>query len=155
VVVAVKCAAGNNNDTDLHLHAAETDASGTFDVVMPASSSPGSLCAAKVLGATQWLCAPPGLPVARVVVPERAPAGSSSSYTLVSRLAFFTRCGANSAAAATMAARDQGQHAAPRVPSPTPVMRSPPPAGGSGSPYGMGGLPLIYFFPFIPIIGIP
>ncbi|TVU29860.1 hypothetical protein EJB05_21448 [Eragrostis curvula] len=46
---------------------------------------------------------------------------------------------------------------APRVPSPRPrtPVRSPPPAGGSGSPYGMGGLPLIYFFPFIPIIGIP
>ncbi|KAK3158103.1 hypothetical protein QOZ80_2AG0132960 [Eleusine coracana subsp. coracana] len=152
VIVAVKCASDNNDTATLH--AAETDARGTFHVAMPASPLGWSPCAARVLGATQRLCAPPGLTVARVVVPERAPAASSfssSSYALGSRLAFFTRCGA-ATMTMTMAARDEEQPAAPRVPSPGPW----PPVGGSGrSPYGMGGLPLIFFFPFVPIIGIP
>ncbi|KAK3154268.1 hypothetical protein QOZ80_2BG0188350 [Eleusine coracana subsp. coracana] len=157
VIVAVKCAS-DNNDTGT-LHAVETDARGKFHVAMPASPSGWSQCAARILGATQRLCAQPGLTVARVVVPERAPPGSS--YALGSRLAFFTRCGPDvgtAAATTTMAARDEEQPAAPRVPSTRPwaPVRSPLPAGGSGrSPYGIGGLPLIFFFPFVPIIGIP
>ncbi|OEL12796.1 hypothetical protein BAE44_0026185 [Dichanthelium oligosanthes] len=174
VVVAVKCAGGYGGDDGAGLHAAQTDGRGAFDVAMPTaaslSSPPATPCAARVLGGTEQLCAPRGLAVARVV-PDRAP---GSSYALGSRLAFFTRCrpasGGSAAVATTMDAADdqqqQGQGDAPRVrvPEPRPMppaMRtpaSPPPrAGGNDSPpFGMGGgLPLIYFFPFIPIIGIP
>lgn len=174
VVVAVKCA-GDGGGAGA-LHAAETDGLGAFDMAMPAAvSSSGASgatpCAARVLGATEHLCAPRGLAVARVV-PARAPGSSSSShYALGSRLAVFTRCrqttGGGSAAATTMDAPDRQQGDAPRVAAPRrpmppalqtpPVVSAPPRAGGNGSPpFGMGGgLPLIYFFPFIPIIGIP
>ncbi|KQJ99746.1 uncharacterized protein LOC104584272 [Brachypodium distachyon] len=140
VVVAVKCTGGAG------LHAAQTDGSGSFDVAVPAAS--GSRCAARVLGGAEQLCAPQGLAVARVV------AAAGGSYALGSRLAVFTRCGAGAGAVATMATGSGGQRPAP--PGPRPVM-SPPQAVGRGSsspPYGLG-IPLIYFFPFIPIIGIP
>ncbi|PUZ75950.1 hypothetical protein GQ55_1G251200 [Panicum hallii var. hallii] len=174
VVVAVRCADGGGAGL---LRAAQTDARGAFDVAMPAavapsSSAPATPCAARVLGATEQLCAPRGLAVARVV-PDRAPgpSSSSSSYALGSPLAFFTtRCrpaSGGSAAAATMDAPDQQrQRDAPRVPPEArpapPAMQAPvgapPRAGGitSPPPFGVGGgLPLIFFFPFIPIIGIP
>ncbi|CAN6238322.1 unnamed protein product [Urochloa humidicola] len=164
VVVAVRCA----GDTGLLL-AAATDALGAFDVAMPSAVAPPSSaatptptpCAARVLGATtEQLCAPQGLAVARVV--------PGPSYTLGSRLAVFvTRCGpgpasgggGSAAAAETMDAPDRQQRrrqgdAAPRVP----VVSAAPRAGGNGSPPPLGaggGLPLILFFPFIPIIGIP
>uniref|UniRef100_A0A0A9B6G8 Uncharacterized protein n=1 Tax=Arundo donax TaxID=35708 RepID=A0A0A9B6G8_ARUDO len=147
VVVAAKCA----GDDGTGLPAAESDVRGDFEMAMPASASP---CAARVLGATEQLCAPQGLTVARVV-PERR---HGSSYALGSRLAFFTRCGASGFSAGvvtTTAAGDQGH--APRVPAsrPKPSAGSTPRAGGKSPPIGMGGLPLIYFFPFLPIIGIP
>jgi hypothetical protein len=43
---------------------------------------------------------------------------------------------------------------APRSPSPPGPARSQPRVGRSSPPYGLG-IPLIYVFPFIPIIGIP
>ncbi|CAN6272921.1 unnamed protein product [Urochloa humidicola] len=162
-VVAVRCAG------DGGLHAAHTDALGAFDVAMPAAAPSSTPCAARILGATtEQLCAPGGLAVARVVPAPGAP-GPSSSYALGSRLAVFTRCGqatgggGSAVAATTMDARDRQD--APRVPElrsmppamQTPVVRAAPRAGGNGSPppYGVGGVPLIFFFPFIPIIGIP
>lgn len=165
VVVAVKCA---GDDGGAGLHAAQTDGRGNFDVAVPgASASSASPCAARVLGATEQLCAPQRLTVARVV-PARAPgsAAASSSYVLGSRLAFFTRCAAasgSSAVATTMADRDH-DHQGNAPPEPelrpappavqTPVW-PPPFAGGNSPPFSFGGLPLIFFFPFIPIIGIP
>ncbi|KAJ1279395.1 hypothetical protein BS78_04G153000 [Paspalum vaginatum] len=153
VVVAVKCAGDGGG-----LHAAQTDARGDFDVAVPADSA--SPCAARVLGATAQLCAPQGLMVARVV-PNRAP-GSAASYALGSRLGFFTRCGASgSAFATTMDDRDQQGHAAtapelrPMPPAVQTPVWPPPLAGGNSPPFGLGGLPLIFLFPFIPIIGIP
>nr|CAB3446792.1 unnamed protein product [Digitaria exilis] len=161
VVVAVKCAGDDG------LRAAQTDGRGAFDVAVPAVASP-TPCAARVLGGTEQLCAPRGLAVAHVVPAGRMPdpSSSSSSYALGSRLAVFTRCRpatGGSAAATTMDAPDQQQQ--PRVPAArrmppavqTPVVGAPPRAGGNASPpFGMGsGLPLIYFFPFVPIIGIP
>ncbi|KAF8693318.1 hypothetical protein HU200_038707 [Digitaria exilis] len=165
VVVAVKCAGDDG------LRAAQTDGRGAFDEAMPEVASP-TLCAARVLGGTEQLCAPRGLAVAHVVPAGRTPdpSSSSSSYALGSRLAVFTRCHpatSGSAAATTMDAPDQQQQGdAPRVPAArrmppaeqTPVVGAPPRAGGNAAspPFGMGsGLPLIYFFPFVPIIGIP
>ncbi|CAO2046047.1 unnamed protein product [Urochloa humidicola] len=170
VVVAVRCAG------DGGLRAAQTDARGAFDVAMPAAAPSSTPCAARVLGATtEQLCAPGGLAVARVVqVPGGAPGPSTSSspYALGSRLAIFTRCGpatgGGSAVATTTMddAPDEQQGRAARVPEPrpmppamrTPVVRAAPRAGGNGSPPPLGvggGVPLIFFFPFIPIIGIP
>ncbi|RLN07315.1 hypothetical protein C2845_PM11G06690 [Panicum miliaceum] len=163
VVVAVRCAGGPGGAG--LLRAAQTDSRGAFDVAMPATAP--TPCAARVLGATEQLCAPRGLAVARVVP---GGAASPSSYALGSPLAFFTtRCrpaSGGSAAATTMDAPDrQRQRDAPRVPPAArpapPAMQAPvgapPRAGGDGSsPFGVGGgLPLIFFFPFIPIIGIP
>ncbi|CAL5057891.1 unnamed protein product [Urochloa decumbens] len=173
VVVAVRCAGGDGADL---LRAAQTDSRGAFDVAMPTAAAAASTpCGARVLGAaTEQLCAPGELAVARVV-PARGP-GSSSSYALGSRLAVFTRCGpatgGGSAVAETTDAADRQQQQrrqgdAPRVPEPRPMppaMQAPavsaaPRAGGNGSPpppFGVGGgVPLIFFFPFIPIIGIP
>lgn len=107
------------------LHAAQTDDCGNFEVAVPAAQA-ASRCAARVLGGPEQLCAPQRFTVARVVAAGQEP----GSYVLGSRLAVFTRCGA----LATMVAR--------------------PRAGRSSPPYDLG-LPLIYFFPFIPIIGIP
>ncbi|XP_002452213.1 uncharacterized protein LOC8064224 [Sorghum bicolor] len=172
VVVAVKCA-GNGDGGGAGMHAAQTDGGGNFDVAVPgaSASSASQPCAARVLGATEQLCAPQRLTVARVV-PARARAPGSAaaaSYVLGSRLAFFTRCAAatgSSAVATTMAADRDHHHnqgnappepelrpTAPAVPTPV----SPPPfaGGGNSPPFGFGGLPLIVFFPFIPIIGIP
>ncbi|CAL4887532.1 unnamed protein product [Urochloa decumbens] len=172
VVVAVRCV----GDGAGLLHAAQTDSRGAFDVAMPTSAAASTPCAARVLGATtEQLCAPRGLAVARVV-PAREPGYSSSSYALGSRLAVFTRCspatggGGGPAVAETMDNPDrqqQRQGDAPRVPEPrpmppatqAPVVSAAPRAGGNGSPpppFGVGGgMPLIFFFPFIPIIGIP
>ncbi|CAD6250789.1 unnamed protein product [Miscanthus lutarioriparius] len=166
VVVAVKCAGDGGG---AGLHAAQTDGHGNFDVAVPgASASVASPCAARVLGATEQLCAPQRLTVARVV-PARAPgpAAAASSYVLGSRLAFFTRCAAasgSSAVATTMAADRDHDHQGNAPPEPelrpappavqTPVW-PPPFAGGNSPPFSFGGLPLIFFFPFIPIIGIP
>jgi len=140
----------------------------------PTSSSSATPCAARILGATEQLCAPRGLAVARVV-PARA-ASPASSYALGSPLAFFAaRCrpgpasGSSGSAVATTtndAPDQQRQRDAPRVPPPArpapPEMQAPggapPRAGGNTSPppFGVGGgLPLIFFFPFIPILGIP
>ena len=166
VVVAVRCGAGI-------LRAAQTDARGAFDVAMPAAAAPTSSssatpCAARILGATEQLCAPRGLAVARVV-PARA-ASPASSYALGSPLAFFTaRCrpasasGASAVATTTDAAPDQQRQrvpppAQPALPEMQAPVGAPPRAGGDTSlpPFGVGGgLPLIFFFPFIPIIGIP
>lgn len=161
VVVAVKCA--GDDDGGAGLHAAQTDGRGNFDVAVPAAASAsGAPCAARVLGATEQLCAPWGLTVARVV-PARAPGSASfpASYVLGSRLAFFTRCAAasgGSAVAATMADRDHQGGNAPMEPArrPTPPAAwTPPFRGGNRPPFGFGGLPPFFFFPFIPIIGIP
>lgn len=168
MVVAVKCA--GDSDGSAGLHAAQTDGRGNFDVAVPAeASASGAPCAARVLGATEQLCAPWGLTVARVV-PARGPGSASypASYVLGSRLAFFTRCAAasgGSAVAATMADRDrQGGNAPPPMepalrPTPpearTPAW-TPPSRGGNRPPFSFGGLPpFFFFFPFIPIIGIP
>ncbi|KAG2658866.1 atherin-like [Panicum virgatum] len=166
VVVAVRCAGGAGL-----LRAAQTDARGAFDVAMPAaaavppsSSSSATPCAARVLGAaTEQLCAPRGLAVARVV--------PGPSYALGSPLAFFTaRCrpasasgGSAVAPTTTDAAPDQQRQrvpppAQPALPEMQAPVGAPPRAGGDTSPppFGVGGgLPLIFFFPFIPIIGIP
>lgn len=165
VVVAVKCA--GDDDGGAGLHAAQTDGRGNFDVAVPAAASAsGAPCAARVLGATEQLCAPWGLTVARVV-PARAPGSASypASYVLGSRLAFFTRCAAasgGSAVAATMADRDHQGGNAPMEPArrPTPPAArtpawTPPFRGGNRPPFSFGGLPPFFFFPFIPIIGIP
>ncbi|XP_066381855.1 uncharacterized protein [Miscanthus floridulus] len=128
VVVAVKCA-GDGGGGGAGLHAAQTDGRGNFDVAVPGASA--SPCAARVLGATEQLCAPQGLTVSRIV-PARAPgsaAAASSSYVLGSRLAFFTRCAAasgSSAVATTMAADRDRDHQgnAPREPE----LRPTPPA---------------------------
>lgn len=167
VVVAVKCA----GDGGAGIHAAQTDGRGNFDVAMPGAPASASPCAARVLGATEQLCAPQRLTVARVVPAAVAPGSAtttSSSYVLGSRLAFFTRCAAASGSSAvatmTMAADDRDhQGNAPPEPELRPMppvvqtpVRPPPFAGfgGNSPPFGFGGLPLI-FFPFIPIIGIP
>ncbi|KAM0835205.1 hypothetical protein ACQ4PT_063087 [Festuca glaucescens] len=141
VVVAVQCR-GVEGDS-----AAQTDGGGSFGVAMP--EAPVSGCAARVLGGTGQLCAPQSITVARIVA-GREP----GSYALGSRLAVFTRCGA---LAATMAATGGGEKqppptTAPRLPSPP--ARSAPRVGRNSPPYGLG-IPLIYVFPFIPIIGIP
>ncbi|CAL4969010.1 unnamed protein product [Urochloa decumbens] len=178
VVVAVRCA----GDGAGLLRAARTDSRGAFDVAMPTAAAASTPCAARVLGATtEQLCAPRGLAAARVVqVPGGAPGAStsSSSYALASRLAVFTRCGpatgggGGSAVAETRDDPDDQQQRrrrqgdAARVPEPrpmppamqTPAVSSAPRAGGNGSPPPLGvggGMPLIFFFPFIPIIGIP
>ncbi|CAL5021641.1 unnamed protein product [Urochloa decumbens] len=176
VVVAVRCAGGGGAGL---LRAAQTDSRGAFDVAMPTAAAAASTpCAARVLGAaTEQLCASGGFAVARVV-PAREPGSSSYYYALGSRLAVFTRCGpatggggGGSAVAETTDAADRRQQRrqgdAPRVPEPRPMppaMQAPavsaaPRAGGNGSPpppFGVGGgVPLIFFFPFIPIIGIP
>jgi len=166
VVVAVRCAGGAGL-----LRAAQTDARGAFDVAMPAAaavppspSSSATPCAARVLGAaTEQLCAPRGLAVARVVP-------GPSSYALGSPLAFFTaRCrpasasGGSAVATTTDAAPDQQRQrvpppAQPALPEMQAPVGAPPRAGGDTSPppFGVGGgLPLIFFFPFIPIIGLP
>ncbi|CAD6244462.1 unnamed protein product [Miscanthus lutarioriparius] len=129
VVVAVKCAGDDGGGGGAGLHAAQTDGRGNFDVAVPGASA--SPCAARVLGATEQLCAPQGLTVSRVV-PARAPgptAAAASSYVLGSRLAFFTRCAAasgSSAIATTMAADRDRDHQgnAPREPE----LRPTPPA---------------------------
>ncbi|CAM0948130.1 unnamed protein product [Alopecurus aequalis] len=126
VVVAVQC-------RDFHRHGQEMDSGGNFDVAMPEVSV--SRCVARVLGGTEKLCAPQKLTVARIVA-GREP----DSYTLGSRLAIFTRCGV----LATMATSEK------RPPS-----ASPPRLPSSSSPPNGLGVPLIYVFPFIPIIGIP
>jgi len=136
----------------------------------PTSSSSATPCAARILGATEQLCAPRGLAVARVV-PARA-ASPASSYALGSPLAFFAaRCrpgpasGSSGSAVATTTddAPDQQRQrvpppAQPALPEMQAPVGAPPRAGGDTSPppFGVGGgLPLIFFFPFIPIIGIP
>ena len=121
VVVAVRCAGGAGL-----LRAAQTDARGAFDVAMPAAaavppspSSSATPCAARVLGAaTEQLCAPRGLAVARVVP-------GPSSYALGSPLAFFTaRCrlasasGGSAVATTTDAAPDQQRQRCRRRHSP-------------------------------------
>uniref|UniRef100_A0A0A9BUJ8 Uncharacterized protein n=1 Tax=Arundo donax TaxID=35708 RepID=A0A0A9BUJ8_ARUDO len=145
VVVAVKCA----GDDGTGLHAAQTDGRGNFNVAMPASAS---ACAARVLGAAEQLCAPQRLTVARVVPGRRL---GSSYYALGSHLAFFTGCGpsvSSAGATTTLAASDQREPMPPAMQTP---VGSLPRAEGNSPPFGMGGLPLIYFFPFLPIIGIP
>ncbi|KAM3369437.1 hypothetical protein ACQJBY_017366 [Aegilops geniculata] len=145
VVVAVECSGVDGGGTGLRV-VVRTDGGGNFSVAVP-ESVPASRCAARVLGGTEQLCAPRRLTVARVVV-----VGRPGSYMLGSRLAVFTRCGG---AVATMSAGGGGGQTspprlAPRLPSPS----LPPLFGRSSPPYGLG-IPLIYVFPFIPIIGIP
>uniref|UniRef100_A0A453CPS6 Uncharacterized protein n=3 Tax=Triticinae TaxID=1648030 RepID=A0A453CPS6_AEGTS len=141
VVVTVECSGGAGPHV-----VARTDGGGNFGVAVPESVL-ASRCPARVLGGTEQLCAPRRLTVARVVV-----AGRPGSYALGSRLAVFTRCGG---AVATMSAGGSGGQTspprlAPRLPSPS----LPPFVGRASPPYGLG-IPLIYVFPFIPIIGIP
>ncbi|KAM0889545.1 hypothetical protein ACQ4PT_027624 [Festuca glaucescens] len=146
VVVAVQCRGLEGDSAELH--AAQTDGGGSFGVAMPEAPDV-SRCAARVLGGTEQLCAPKSLTVARVVA-GREP----GSYALGSRLAVFTRCGA---LAATMAATGGGDQRPPPTPAlrlPSPPARTAPRVGRSSPPYGLG-IPLIYVFPFIPIIGIP
>ncbi|KAG8070914.1 hypothetical protein GUJ93_ZPchr0006g45533 [Zizania palustris] len=141
VVVAVKCRDGAG------LRAAQTDGRGNFNVVVPAGGQQPSPCAARVLGGADQLCAPERLTVSPVVA-GREP----GSYALGSRLAVFTRCGALAKMAAS-GDQTPAQPRVPRTPRQTPAA-SPPRAGGTIPPFGPG-LPLIYFFPFLPIIGIP
>jgi hypothetical protein len=143
VVVAVQCRGVEGHSAGLH--AAQTDGGGSFGVAMP--EAPDVLwCAARVLGGTEQLCAPQSLTVARIVA-GREP----GSYALGSRLAVFTRCGA---LAATMAGGDKQPPPTPAMRLPSPPAMSAPRIGRSSPPYGLG-IPLIYVFPFIPIIGIP
>ncbi|XP_040376427.1 protein argonaute 12 [Oryza brachyantha] len=152
VVVAVRCGGG---DGAVQLRAAQTDERGGFDVAVPADGGGGGhgrrRCAARVLGGAEQLCAPGRLAVAPVVAPAEP-----GSYALGSRLAVLTRCG-GAVAATTAAATGSDQSPAPPRARRTPTTRrtQPRPGRGTGRPYDGPGLPLIYFFPFLPIIGIP
>ncbi|KAE8799794.1 hypothetical protein D1007_24894 [Hordeum vulgare] len=142
VVLAVECS-GVDGGGARPRAVAQTDGRGNFGVAVP-EPVPASRCAARVLGDTrEQLCAPRRLTVARVVV-----AGRAGSYALGSRLAVFTRCGGT---VATMSAGGSDQRSPPR-PASRPSL--PPRFGRSSPPCGLG-IPLIYVFPFIPIIGIP
>uniref|UniRef100_A0A0D9VGP3 Uncharacterized protein n=1 Tax=Leersia perrieri TaxID=77586 RepID=A0A0D9VGP3_9ORYZ len=145
VVVAVRCGGGA---APAGLRAAQTDERGGFEVAVPANVDDGvrrghPRCAARVLGGAEQLCA------------------------LGSRLAVFTRCGGavatttttTMAAEAAAGAGEQKSPATPRSPR-TPTPRQTPagttsPPRGATPRYDGPGLPLIYFFPFLPIIGIP
>lgn len=154
VVVAVRCGGGDGGVGQLR--AAQTDERGGFDVAVPAAGGDDvdgrrshPRCAARVLGGAEQLCAPGRLAVAPVV----AAGGREKhgSYALASSLAVFTRCGGGALASSTAAATGNGQS-----PAPPRARRATPRAGRATSPpYAGPGLPLIYFFPFLPIIGIP
>uniref|UniRef100_A0A0E0CLJ6 Uncharacterized protein n=1 Tax=Oryza meridionalis TaxID=40149 RepID=A0A0E0CLJ6_9ORYZ len=157
VVVAVRCGGGGGGGGGAgQLRAAQTDERGGFDVAVPAGggdvvdgrrSHPHQRCAARVLGGAEQLCAPGGLAVAPVVA---AAGPEHGSYALASSLAVFTRCGGGGLAS-TAAATGNGQS-----PAPPRARRATPRAGrATPPPYAGPGLPLIYFFPFLPIIGIP
>lgn len=153
--MAVRCGGGDGGVGQLR--AAQTDERGGFDVAVPAAGGDDvdgrrshPRCAARVLGGAEQLCAPGRLAVAPVV----AAGGREKhgSYALASSLAVFTRCGGGGAlASSTAAATGNGQS-----PAPPRARRATPRAGrATPPPYAGPGLPLIYFFPFLPIIGIP
>ncbi|KAF7003131.1 hypothetical protein CFC21_018497 [Triticum aestivum] len=147
VVMGVECSGVDGGGAGPHV-VARTDGGGNFSVAVP-ESVPASRCAARVLGGTEQLCAPQRLTVARVVA-----AGRPGSYALGSRLAVFTRC---EGVVATMSAGGGSGQRSPPTPRLAPQLPSPsvpPLVGRSSPPYGLG-IPLIYVFPFIPIIGIP
>ncbi|XP_020573394.1 uncharacterized protein LOC110019875 [Phalaenopsis equestris] len=126
-----------------------TNINGQFLISVPNPPPPPSDCSVNLLGARTQLCGFKNSITSKIIAINSSIKSSNSSYALQTPLAFFTSCqkiieqaklektnGANNGGGAGLRARGP---------------QSPPAEG-----FGLPPLPpLIYVFPFIPIIGIP
>ncbi|KAG0492073.1 hypothetical protein HPP92_005471 [Vanilla planifolia] len=156
VRIAVRCA---NNRMPYY---AVTNAKGQFEVHISSRSSPPPPrnCTANLLGGPTQLCAFKKSMASRVVSVNSG--GGESSGALQTPLAFFTSC--QKMMEGSRVEKSGGKAAAGEQKAPNRGSTSPsgtPPTGGRNylpppESYGLPPLPpLIYIFPFVPIIGIP
>lgn len=139
--VAVKC----KNDKELVY--ALTNKEGCFEAVIPTnfSSSSSPNCVVMLLGGPVQVWAFKKSMMSKIV---KAATGQKDSYSLSTRLTFFTSypSKAHQSPDGSEKAPQSGVLVAPDGSSST---------GGVGLPRPASTLPLIFYFPFLPIIGIP
>ncbi|XP_010931111.1 uncharacterized protein [Elaeis guineensis] len=150
VFVAVKC------NHEKRLLPALTNNKGYFEVEIPTKSSPPSSsppdCLVRLLGGPEQLCSFKKSMTSKIVKAQ----GLEESYALATPLTFFRSCPSHA---------DQNWHpdmtsdaGTPRPPNaraPRAPNAGPARPDGLPLPRDLELPPLIYFFPFIPIIGIP
>ncbi|KAG1369711.1 putative Pollen Ole e 1 allergen and extensin family protein [Cocos nucifera] len=142
VVVAVKC------NHEKKLLPALTNNKGYFEVEIPTKSSPPSSspphCLVRLLGGPEQLCSFNKSMTSKIVKAQ----GLKESYALATPLTFFRSCPSH--ADQNWRPDETSDAGAPRVPN-----AGPPRPDGLPLPKDWILPPLIYVFPFIPIIGIP
>ncbi|XP_010271608.1 PREDICTED: uncharacterized protein LOC104607635 [Nelumbo nucifera] len=133
--VVVKC------DKVKKLSMATTDNTGSFETELPTDSSvPSSNCLAKLLGGPRQLCSYKKNLVSKIVK-----AHETDAYTISTPLNFYTSCSQESKNPSSPSSSSSTQ--TPEIGSSKTINIPLPPEWGLA--------PSSYYFPFLPIIGIP